>query len=174
MFDVSIGALRTNVRRPSRPDFAASDRSRRMRSSRSVPSRRRQPGTRVGGHPGTTAAAGAAIAKRLLGGFLSEVEVARGSRSGWRAPGPTSPGRPDRGSLPIPLRWPDLDRATGPRCRDLGGNLDGRVEVVGLEHEPSRRWLPSSRRTDRRSLWSCRPPHARWSRSRAGPAAVPG
>src|SRR5205807_6645448 len=61
----------------------------------------------------------------------------RGSRSGWPGRGPIPRGRPVRASLPIHLGGADLDGATIACCRDAGGHLDGRVEVVGLEDEPT-------------------------------------
>ena len=93
----------------------------------------RQPGARVGRRAVARPALGR-DRERLLRGLLGEVEVAEEADQGGEDAAPLVAEDLLEQRLPLHQR-PHLDRAAHPRRRDPRGDLDRRVEVVGLDQE---------------------------------------
>ena len=113
--------------------FSASVRSRRSRSIARLRAGRDQPGAGIGRDAVARPALGG-DGERLLRGLLGEVEVAEEADQRGEHAAPLVAEDLLERSLPLHDRA-HLDRAAHARGRDPRRQLDGRVEVVGLEDQ---------------------------------------
>ena len=157
----------------SRRLFAASVRSRRMRSIARLRAVVTSQAPGFVGMPVARPALGG-DRERLLRGLLGEVEVAEEADQRGEHAAPLVAEASARGCATTPRSGAPRSPPPMPRGGDPRGELDRRVEVVGLEDEVAAERLLESRRTARRSSASCRPAPARSSPSRAAAVRCPG